>query len=135
MFKAALIILTLAGVAARGQTPSDDTKKVDHAAAYYHYTLAHMYAELAGASGNRGYIDKAIENYKEAMKADPETPLLSEELSELYIGSNRLREAQTDAEEALKQNPNDVNARRLLARIFTRQLGDSQQNRIDEAML
>lgn len=135
MYKTALIILTLAGVAAQGQAPAGDAKKVDHASAYYHYTLAHMYAELAGASGNRSYIDKAIENYKEAIKADPNTPLLSEELSELYIGANRLREAQTDAEEALKQNPNDVSARRMLARIFTRQLGDSQQNRVDEAML
>ena len=39
--------------------------KVDKASAYYHYTLAHMYAELASAYGNRGdYLDKAIENYK-----------------------------------------------------------------------
>ncbi|PYT18151.1 MAG: hypothetical protein DMG59_05295 [Acidobacteria bacterium] len=136
MHKKALIIL-IGGVAAWGQVRSDAAeKKVDRASAYYHYTLAHMYAELAGAYGNRGdYVTKAIENYKAAIKADPQTPLLSEELSELYIQAGRLREAQNDAEEALKQNPNDINARRLLARIFTRQIGDSQQNRIDEGML
>jgi len=95
-----------------------------------------MYAELASNyNGRADYVNKAIENYKEAIKADPQTPMLSEELSELYIGSGRWREAQTDADEALKQNPNDVNARRMLARIFTRQIGDSQQNRIDEVML
>jgi tetratricopeptide (TPR) repeat protein len=129
MYKAALVVLTIGGVSAWGQAQGD------RASAYYHYTLAHMYAELAGASGRSEYINKAIENYKEAIKADPNTPMLSEELSELYIGSGRLREAQNDAEEALRQNPNDVNAHRMLARIFTRQIGDSQQNRIDESML
>jgi len=109
---------------------------VDRGSAYYHYTLAHMYAELAGAYGNRAdYVNKAVENYKEAIKEDPSTPMLSEELSDLYIQSGRLREAQSDAEEALKQNPNDLNAHRLLARIFTRMVGDGQQNKIDEAML
>jgi len=139
MYKAAWAIAAIGGLAAWGQTPAADAgagPKVDKASAYYHYTLAHMYAELAGAYGNRGnYLDKAIENYKEAIKADPVTPMLTEELSELYIGSGRLREAQTDAEEALRKNPNDISAHRLLAHVFTRQIGDAQQNRVDEVML
>jgi hypothetical protein len=89
MFKAAWAMIAIGGLAAWGQAPAADTSagpKVDKASAYYHYTLAHMYAELAGAYGNRGnYLDKAIENYKEAIKADPSTPVLTEELSELYI--------------------------------------------------
>src|SRR5262249_43353400 len=111
---------------------------VDRATAYYHYSLAHMYAEMAAASGGRNgeLVSKAIENYKAAIKADPKTPMLSEELSEIYIETGRLREAENDANEALKQNPNDINAIRLLARIYTRQIGDSQQgSRVDEAML
>lgn len=107
----------------------------NHAEAYYHYTLAHMYAEMAAAEGNRDYMSRAIENYKEAIKDDPSAPMLSEELSDLYIQTGQLRQAQTDAEESLKQNPNDVAARRLLARIFTRQIGDQQRNRINEDML
>ena len=137
MYKAAWAMIAIGGLTAWGQTPSTDASpKVDKASAYYHYTVAHMYAELAGAYGNRGnYLDKAIENYKEAIKADPATPMLTDELSELYIGSGRLREAQTDAEEALKKNPNDISAHRLLAHVFTRQIGDAQQNRVDEVML
>ncbi|HLX46184.1 MAG TPA: tetratricopeptide repeat protein [Bryobacteraceae bacterium] len=139
MFKAAWAVIAIGGLTASGQTPAastDMSPKVDKASAYYHYTVAHMYAELAGAYGNRGnYLDKAIENYKEAIKADPATPMLTEELSELYIGSGRLREAQTDAEEALRKNPNDISAHRLLAHVFTRQIGDAQQNRVDEVML
>ncbi len=94
-----------------------------------------MYADLASINGSPDYIRKAIENYKLAIKDDPKTPMLSEELSELYIQTGRLREAQSDAEDALKANPNDVNAHRMLGRIFTRQIGDSQEHRIDESML
>lgn len=110
--------------------------KGDHASAYYYFTLAHFYADLAGSVGNRGeYVTKAIENYKLAIKADPDSAMLSEELSELYFATGRFREAQNDAEEALKQNPNDLNAHRLLARIYTRQIGEGPQGRTDEAML
>ena len=110
--------------------------KSDHAAAYYYFTLAHFYADLAGSAGNRGeYVTKAIDNYKAAIKADPDSAMLSEELSELYFATGRFREAQTDAEEALKQNANDLNAHRLLAKIYTRQIGEGGQGRIDEAML
>jgi tetratricopeptide (TPR) repeat protein len=108
---------------------------VDHASAYYHYSLGHMYADLASQNGSPDYIKKAIENYKLAIKDDPSTPMIGEELSELYIQTGRLREAQSDAEDALKANPNDVNAHRMLGRIYTRQIGDSQEHRIDEAML
>jgi tetratricopeptide (TPR) repeat protein len=110
--------------------------KVDKASAYYHYALAHMYAEQASMLGNRGdFVNKAIENYKDAIKADPTAAMLSEELSDLYVQSGRLREAQNDAEEVLKQNPNDLNAHRLLARIFTRLVGDGRSGKVDENML
>jgi tetratricopeptide (TPR) repeat protein len=130
----------IGGTAAWAQAQSDAAgaaSKVDRASAYYYYTLAHMYAQLAADTGgrNRDYVNKAIENYKAAIKADPQTSMLSEELSEIYIDTGRLREAETDAAESLKQNPNDINAIRLLARIYTRQIGDSQQNRIDDGML
>ena len=122
----------------QAQTPAAPraAAPVDKASAYYHYTLGHMYAEQASMFGNRGdFVNKAIENYKEAIKADPAAAMLSEELSDLYIQSGRLRDAQTDAEETLKQNPNDLNAHRLLARIFTRMVGDGKSGRIDENML
>jgi tetratricopeptide (TPR) repeat protein len=78
-------------------------------------------------------VNLAIENYKEAIKADPEASALSEELSDVYVQTGRLREGQTDAEETLKKNPNDLTAHRLLARIYTRLISDAQ--RVDEGML
>src|SRR5258706_14339483 len=117
MHKALLItVVGSASLWAQAQPGTAAAPKVDRGTAYYHYALAHMYAELAGAYGNRSdYLNKAIDNYKEAIKADPSTGTLTEELADLYIQSGRLLEAQKDAEEALRQNPNDLAARRLLA--------------------
>src|ERR1700681_3330550 len=98
MHKALLItVVGSASLWAQAQSGAAPAPKVDRASAYYHYTLAHMYAELAGAYGNRGdYVNQAIENYKLAIKDDPSTHMLSEELSDLYVQSGRLRGAQND---------------------------------------
>jgi tetratricopeptide (TPR) repeat protein len=110
--------------------------KSPRAQAYYHFTLGHMYEEMAGAYGNRSeYVNKAIENYRLAMKEDPTATFLVEDIADLYRQAGRLREAVMEAENALKANPNDVNARRVLARIYTQQIGDAQSNHIDERML
>src|ERR1700735_1050243 len=108
----------------------------DKAAAYYNYSLGHLYSELAAAYGNRGeYFSKAADAYRAALKADPSATFIAEELSDLYIQSGRLREAVLDAEDALNQNTNDLNSRRLLARIYTHLIGDSQTNQIDPDMV
>lgn len=106
------------------------------ARAYYHFALGHLYAELAAAYGNRGdLLDKAIENYRLALEADPNASFLTEELSDLYIRAGRLREAVEEAEARLKKDPNDVNARWILARIYTRLIGDARRGAVDENML
>ena len=131
-------VVFLAAAAFGQNTPSTTASQaqLDKAASYYNYSLGHLYAELAAAAGNRGdYFNKAVESYKAALKADPNATFISEELSDLYIQSGRLREAVTEAEEVLKENPSDLNARRLLARIYTRMIGDAQANRIDENMV
>ena len=95
-----------------------------------------MYAEQASMFGNRGDFVNSHRELQGAIKADPTAAIaVSEELSDLYVQSGRLREAQTDAEDVLKQNPNDLNAHRLLARIFTRLVGDGRSGKVDEAML
>jgi tetratricopeptide (TPR) repeat protein len=135
MYKA-LAILAI-GATAWAQSPAgSQPQKADRAAAYYHYALAHMYAELSEMPGGRNEnLAKAIENYKAAIQADPNTPLLTEELSDVYFQFGRAREAQDDALAAIQKNPNDVPAHRLLARVYTRQIGDPQQQRIDDSML
>ena len=123
-----------AGAAASSSQAPDSA--VDRGAAYYNFAMAHMYAELAQQYGNRGeYLNKAIEHYRAAIKADPNSPFLSEELSDLYIQSGQIRSAVQEQEEHLKANPKDVNARRILGRIYSRMLGDPAQNRVNETML
>jgi hypothetical protein len=78
MLRTALAMFMISGTAAWGesQTATSVGDKVDRATAYYHYTLAHMYAEMAASSESRNseYVNKSIENYKAAVKADPRTP-------------------------------------------------------------
>ncbi len=105
------------------------------AAAYYHFSLGHLYEELAGVYGNRSdYVNKAIENYRLAMKEDPTATFLVEDIADLYRAAGRIREAVEEAQSALKANPDDLNARRVLARIYTQEIGDAQSNHIDEGM-
>jgi len=85
-------------------------------------------------AGRNDYVNLAIENYKAAIKADPSSALLAEELSDLYSQSGRMRDGQNDAEQAVKQNPNDLAAHRVLARIYVRQI-DAQRGRVNETML
>jgi tetratricopeptide (TPR) repeat protein len=134
LLNAVFLILLLGAGACWGQGTAPATN-ADRATAYYRYTLGHMYAELAGNTTNRtDYVNLAIENYKAALKADPSSALLAEELSDLYSQSGRMRDGQTDGEQAIKQNPNDLAAHRVLARIYVRQI-DAQRGRVNEAML
>ena len=136
---ATLCFLALAVSAApaivQGRQAPAAKQTVDKAAAYYHYSLGHVYAELAGAYGSRSeFLDKAIDNYRKAMKADPGAGFLADELADLYIQAGRMREAVLDAKAALKDNPDDLDARRILGRIYTRLIGDTRQHRVNEDM-
>ncbi|MEP7355512.1 MAG: tetratricopeptide repeat protein, partial [Acidobacteriota bacterium] len=131
-----LLVIAGSAVALAQNTPvAANAAQPDHATSYYQYTLAHMYANLAAESGNADTARQAIAAYKAAIAADPLSAMLADELSEVYIQFNMLREARTDAEDAIKRNPNDIAAHRLLARIAVRQINDPQTNRINSAMI
>lgn len=123
-------------VHAQGPSNAGDQKSVNRADAYYHFSMGHIYAELATVYGSHGeYFKKAVEHYKKAIEADPNESLLAEELSDLYIRSGRLNEAVTEAEERLKKDPNALDAHRILGRIYTGMIGDQQHNQINQEML
>jgi tetratricopeptide (TPR) repeat protein len=131
----AVFLILLLGMGACWGQGNASAASADRASAYYHYSLGHMYAELAGNTTSRNdYVNLAIENYKAALKADPTSPLLAEELSDVYSQSGRMRDGQTDAEQAIKTNPNDLAAHRVLARIYVRQI-DAQRGRVNETMV
>lgn len=95
-------------------------------AAYYHYGLAHIYEELATTQGRSDYATQAIEQYKLALNADPNSAYLQDGLADLYFKLGRIREAVDVATEQVKKSPDDLEAHRLLARIYYRSLGDQQ---------
>jgi tetratricopeptide (TPR) repeat protein len=111
----------------KGKTP-------DRAAAYYHFALAHMYEEQV-ANGRSELANKAIEEYRAAIDADPTSAYLTSGLAELYNKIGRIRDAVVEAQDLIKRNPNNLEARRLLGRIYLRSLGDMQAGSGSESVL
>ena len=101
-------------------------KLPDRSAAYYHYSLAHIYEEMVAMYGRSEYAAKAIEEYKLAIENDPDSQYLNAGLAELYAKTGRIRDAVLEAQEIIKRDPSNVEARKLLGRIYLRSLGDTQ---------
>jgi tetratricopeptide (TPR) repeat protein len=104
----------------------------DRSGAYFHAALANMYEEQAINSGRPEFVQHAIEEFKAAINADPHSPQLYDGLSELYFRTGRARDAEATARELLKTSPDDIEAHKLLGRIYLRQLGE-QQNAVSSA--
>ena len=133
--KALLLAVSLGGLTVRSNPGRNPETPDNKAGAYYNFAMGRVYAELAQAYGNKpDYLTKAIQHYQEALKLDPGASLVFEELTDLYIQTNHLRDAITQAEEMLKQNPDNVDARRMLGRIYMKMIS-TQDNRINEDYL
>jgi len=98
--------------------------KVDKASAYYHYTLAHMYEEMVTAYGRSDLAAKATEEYRQAIDADPSSEFLTSALAELYVKTGRIADAVREAQDIIKRDPKNLEAHKLLGRIYLRSLGD-----------
>ncbi len=134
--KTFLIALSLGAVAFAQAAPQDQSAPPENrASAYYNFAMGRVYAELAQADGNKDFIDKAIQHYREALKADPKAGIILDELTDLYLAINRLDDATALAQDLLKQNPDNVDAHRMLGRIYTTALSHAPQGKIDERAL
>src|SRR5260221_11918811 len=121
--------------AAAGTQSAAKGKGPDRAAAYYHFALAHMYEEQVATYGRSELANKAIEEYRAAIDADPTSAYLTSGLAELYAKTGRIRDAVVEAQDIIKKNPNNREARRLLGRIYLRSLGDMQAGSGSESVL
>jgi tetratricopeptide (TPR) repeat protein len=116
--------------------PAPATRKApDRAAAYYHFALAHMYEEQVATYGRSELANKAIEEYRAAIDADPTSEYLTSGLAELYARTGRIRDAVVEAQDILKRDVNNLEARRLLGRIYLRSLGDMQSGNGSQSVL
>ncbi len=123
--------------AAASQPPSatSNAKTPDRAAAYYHYSLAHIYEELVALYGRAEFANQAVSEYRQAIAADPGSAFLNAGLAELYAKTGRIRDAVLEAQDILKREPNNLDARKLLGRIYLRSLGDMQTGTQSQEML
>ena len=76
-----------------------------------------------------------IEEYRAAIDADPTSEYLTSGLAELYAKTGRIRDAVVEAQDIIKRDPNNLEARRLLGRIYLRSLGDMQAGNGSQSVL
>ncbi len=117
------------------QTSAKPAAQPDKAAAYYHFMMAHMYEEMVSTYGRADYATKAIDEYRAAIENDPDSDYLNAGLAELYAKTGRIRDAVLEAQDILKRDGNNLEARRLLGRIYLRSLGDMQANNQSQEVL
>ena len=97
----------------------------DRAVAYYHLALASTYEDEAIETNRPEYVARAIDEFKTALNADPSSPQLNDGLADLYFHSGHMREAEATARGLLKSSPNDIEAHKLLGKIYLRRLSDA----------
>jgi tetratricopeptide (TPR) repeat protein len=127
--------LTVLPLSAQQKPATPPAQKPDRAAAYYHFGLAHMYEDMATNYGRPEYATRAIEEYKLALDADPTSKYLNGGLAELYLRTGRVRDAVLAAQEILKNEPNNLEAHKLLGRVYLQSLGNVQNGGPSEKVL
>ncbi len=144
-----VFVLFLAAAAVAQQTPAPSApaaatpkpataatqRKSDRAAAYYHYSVAHMYEDQFAVYNRSDLATKSIEEYRLAIDADPTSEYLTAGLAELYAKTGRIRDAVLEAQDILKKDPNNLEAHKLLGRIYLRSLGDVQSGSGSDSVL
>ena len=141
LFSAAVLVAqqTPASSTAAGSTSKPASasapRKTDRASAYYHYSVAHMYEDQFAVYNRSDLATKAIEEYRLAIDADPTSEYLTSGLAELYAKTGRIRDAVLEAQDILKKDPDNLEAHKLLGRIYLRSLGDVQSGSGSDSVL
>ncbi len=106
-----------------------------HADAYYYFTMGHLQEQQYEMSSSADEAAASIESYKKALALEPDSAVILERLAEIYAKSQHIRDAVVQAQEALKIDPENVDAHRLLARIYVRTLGDMSAGEVQQENL
>jgi len=103
----------------RAQTPAGSITASDssRADAYYYFTMGHLQERQYEMTSSAELATQSIESYKQALELDPGSAVILERLAEIYAKSQHIRDAVIQAQNALKIDPDNVDAHRLLARI------------------
>jgi tetratricopeptide (TPR) repeat protein len=90
-------------------------KETDHAQAYYHYLLASQKELSRDLKG-------AIEEYKEALKHDPNSSEILSRLAGLYVQTDQIDEAVQETKMAIAKNPDNKEAHKMLGQIYMQKI-------------
>lgn len=86
--------------------------------------MGHYFAQEYQITSRSDDANKAIDSLKKAFTLDPSSQQIGDELAEIYYQAQRIRDAVVEAQSILTKDPDNLPARRLLARIYVRTLGD-----------
>jgi tetratricopeptide (TPR) repeat protein len=117
--------LPRATTAQQASAALDDSAK--RAEAYFDFTLGHYYQVEYEIGSRSEDANRSIDFYKKAYTLDPDSQQIGEQLAEMYFQSQRIRDAVLEAQSIINKDSNNLSARRLLARIYVRTLGDLSQ--------
>src|ERR1041385_3601076 len=111
------------------QATSAANDETTRAQAYYHYVMGAM------KENSRDY-STAIDEYKQALKFDPEASEILSHLANLYVQTNRMDEAISDAHKAIERNPDNKEVHRMLGQIYMEKLylNDSNPSDLQQAI-
>jgi tetratricopeptide (TPR) repeat protein len=134
LFTAAALLLASQQLLAQKDLKSPPPPTPDRAAAYYHEGLARLYEDMAVNNGRPDYATQAVEEYKLALNADPNSKYLQDGLADLYFKIGRIRDAVTAAQDQIKKYPDDLEAHTLLGQVYLRSLNDMQGPQANEVL-
>jgi tetratricopeptide (TPR) repeat protein len=102
--------------------PEERIKSSGRTEAYYHFSLARMLEES-------GDFTKAIDEYKKAIQQDPQSSYLYIELANAYLRHRRVRDAVQEVENAIRLNPDNLDAHKVLGTIYYSIIGSEDSSR------
>ncbi|MGH9738351.1 MAG: tetratricopeptide repeat protein [Candidatus Acidiferrales bacterium] len=91
---------------------------------YYDVMMGHLDELRFESSGSADAADQSIAYYKKALDIAPHASVILERLAEVDAESQHMADAITEAQASLQSDPGNVDAHRLLARIYVRALSD-----------
>lgn len=101
--------------------PAANSKQAD---LYFDVMMGHLQELQFEDSGSADAADASIGYYKKALQIAPHASVILERLAEVDAKSQHTSDAIAAAQEALQSDPSNVDAHRLLARIYVRSLSD-----------
>jgi tetratricopeptide (TPR) repeat protein len=132
--------LCASGAAAQSVTPAPNAAKSPDSSslysqqdqakrgqAYTDFMLGTLAEKQFESSGKSEDAEQAINYYKQALTLDAD-PAITARLAEVYAESGSTADAIQTADGALQQDPDNLAAHRLLARIYVHELADATDN-------